>query len=559
MSLSGHTSVATSVAFIPSTQRIVSGSSDTTLRVWDTRVERCLRVLQGHAYPINGVSVSTRGDYIASGSSDDTIRLWDSHSGGCFAILHGHMSWVTSVSFSPDSTRLISASSNCTLRIWDLQTITEASGRATNGHSSAVCCMTFSPKRPELASCLRDGTIHVWGPMPQRLHNASGGVALDGPIDCVRSSPDGRFIASSSWDHTVRTWDAESGILLSTMHGHQDWVVSLDISPDGKHIASVSRDGFLRLWDVASGEAVGNDVRSAFIGEAQRPFASFAYSPSGRLIATTSADGLIRLWNPVTLALLKTFSGHTDDATAVAFFHRSEKLVSCSVDTSLRIWDIRDGKLLKVLDGHWDRVVDVAISPQDDYIASASCDFSFRLWDAQSSTPLAVLIPDAYRERCFTVAFTCDGSKLVTGGYDCTVRTWDFKNVKPGLELENSFLQVSCVAFTEDGSHLFAACNDREFAISKVMNHTLIRPTPHVCCANAVTSHSNNDELRATRIGQMEAYRTARWTRGVVRCAASSSDCRILATGCSTHIGLWSLEDLNLVMEIEHNLKWRRM
>jgi WD40 repeat protein len=51
-------------------------------------------------------------------------------------------------------------------------------------------------------------------------------------------APDGNYIASASKDQTVHVWEAMTGKLLSTYHGHgaQTWAVSW--SPDGKHSLS---------------------------------------------------------------------------------------------------------------------------------------------------------------------------------------------------------------------------------------------------------------------------------------------------------------------------------
>jgi WD40 repeat protein len=55
-------------------------------------------------------------------------------------------------------------------------------------------------------------------------------------------------------DETVKLWDAETGVCLHTLTGHDDEVRGVTYSPQGDMIASFSYDKTVRLWDVASGQ-----------------------------------------------------------------------------------------------------------------------------------------------------------------------------------------------------------------------------------------------------------------------------------------------------------------
>ena len=63
--------------------------------------------------------ISPDGARIVSGSFDETVRVWDSATGECTATLEGHTGWVMSVAFSPDGTGIMSGSRDETLRVWD--------------------------------------------------------------------------------------------------------------------------------------------------------------------------------------------------------------------------------------------------------------------------------------------------------------------------------------------------------------------------------------------------------------------------------------------------------
>ena len=77
-SLTGHQISVTSVAVSPDGRRIVSGSDDKTVAVWDLDAGTLIGMLTGHQYAVNSVAVSPDGWRIASGSHDDTVAVWTS-------------------------------------------------------------------------------------------------------------------------------------------------------------------------------------------------------------------------------------------------------------------------------------------------------------------------------------------------------------------------------------------------------------------------------------------------------------------------------------------------
>jgi serine/threonine protein kinase len=160
MTLRGHTREVRSVAFSPDGKRIVSGSRDTTIKVWDAGSDRVLMTLEGHEETVNSVAFSPDGRWIVSGSDDMTVKVWDAESGRMQINLVGHEGTVSSVVFSPDGRYVASGSADATIRIWDAVT-GELIRPPLQPMRIGVASVAFSPDGGRIVSC-SPNTIQVW-------------------------------------------------------------------------------------------------------------------------------------------------------------------------------------------------------------------------------------------------------------------------------------------------------------------------------------------------------------------------------------------------------------
>lgn len=235
---------------------------------------------------MRSVAITPDGKRILSGSIDKSVRVWDSGSGREVAKLEGHTNEVWSVVALRDNARALSGGWDKTLRLWEL-----ASGKCLmmiecgTDTEDQVFSSAVNPAGTQALSGHRDGRVRLWNlETGQCLATLKG---HSGVVHSVQIAPDGRFAVSGSEDKTVKLWDLEAGTCVGTLEGHQAKVHSVAISPDGTLIASTGFvDTTVRLWDWKSGACLQliNDEWSGYTP------CSIAFSPDSSRLVVGIAD-----------------------------------------------------------------------------------------------------------------------------------------------------------------------------------------------------------------------------------------------------------------------------
>jgi WD40 repeat protein len=312
-------------------KRIVSGSEDQTVKVWDADKGKELLTLKGHTGGVESVCLSADGKRIVSGSADSTMRVWDANKGKELLTLKGHTADVTtSVCLSADGKRIVSGSLDKTVKVWDAD--------------KGLALLT-----------LKGHTARVFS---------------------VCISADGKRIVSGSEDQTVKVWDADKGKELLTLKGHTSWVSSVCLSADGKRIVSGGSDGLVKVWDADKGPAL-----LTLKGHTARVF-SVCISADGKRIVSGSEDQTVGMWDADKGQELLTLKGHTADVTSVCLSADGKRIVSGSWDKTVKLWDADKGQELLTLEGHTGAVSSVCLSADGKRIVSASADSTVKVWDA---------------------------------------------------------------------------------------------------------------------------------------------------------------------------------
>ena len=243
--LRGHRGRIWAARFLPD-GRIVTGSADGTVRLWDGTAVVAVAPLTLTSGQVYDVAVSRDGSLIAAGATDGRVYLWRPGPGTMRVLDVVDGGTVDGVALSPDGTRLAAGGSDAVIRIYDV-----ASGarlRELRGHAGVVPGVAFSPDGAALASCGEDGAVWLWD-----VERGQGRELWRGARSYrVAFHPGGTLIGVASADDVARLLDRDGGP-PRLLRGHRGEVNELRFSGDGSLAVTGSNDATLRTWDVTTG------------------------------------------------------------------------------------------------------------------------------------------------------------------------------------------------------------------------------------------------------------------------------------------------------------------
>ena len=499
------------VAFSPDGSLIAGGYLSGGVGIWNVADGSRLRTLMADTPRIETKSIafSPDGRFLATGSSDAKTRLWDVSSGTLRFSFGEAENSVSSVAFSPDGTSLASASFSwdSTIRLW--KTSDGSMIRAFKGNSLTYSSLSFSPDGRYLSAVGNDRNVEIWRLADDtmvKLPASSSGFAI--------FSPDSTTLAVVS-EITVEFWKVDLNRLASSIETIWAGANCISFSPDSRLLAAGYKDGRVRLWSLNDQSLVRT------LSTQTRSVGSIAYSPDGTLLAIGATDGKVQLWDPVAGILKSTLNYDLYNLNPDVFHFRIPTLAFSPDGTILAagivdvkntgnstgkiiLWNVENQEiLLEAGTGEWvhsvsfstdgsylaikggDHVSDFNVndaiqlngypllffeennaftgspstifSPDGQYLAMAGLDIA--LYDI-SNGPVFVAGIGHYEMQVQSLVFSPDGSLLVSGGGDNTLRVWYVSDQSLLTALTGHNLTINSVAWSPDGALLASVSLD---------------------------------------------------------------------------------------------------
>lgn len=427
--LRGHRDAVLALAVLGD-GRIVSGSMDKTIRVWDAVEGKEVCCFEGHADGVGALALMS-GGLIASGSSDCTIRIWDVASTKEIAKFEGHRGWVRALVMLPDE-KIASGSDDDTLRIWDLGLGVEVA--CINGGGSGISALVVLHDGT-IVSGERDGTICIRG-AGTMIEKTRLGPHGD-KINALALLPGDRIV-SGSQDNSIRVWDVAGKIESRILEDHVSVVNALAVLPDGR-VVSGSSDYTIRIWSEHDGfERVQVQHHRAAVQ-------ALIALQDGRILSS-SLDRTIRIWNPADGTQVAQMERAAKGASGLVML-RDQRLVSGSEEGVIHIWSMDNGSKTALLEGHSGRITGLASLP-DGRLLSGSLDNTIRIWDVFSGTESARFTDAGV--GVWTLDVLPDG-RNASGWDDGTIRIWDGAADSEPVQLLGHTAAVAVLACLPDG------------------------------------------------------------------------------------------------------------
>ncbi|KAF2261590.1 WD40 repeat-like protein [Lojkania enalia] len=304
------------------TDKILTGSDDTNINVYDTKSGALRNRLEGHE---GGVwALQYEGNTLVSGSTDRSVRVWDIEKGKCTQVFQGHTSTV-----------------RCLVILKPTQIGETADGQPI-----------IMPKEPLIITGSRDSTLRVWrlpqpgersimqtGPSANDHDNPYFIRVLTGHHHSVRAiAAHGDTLVSGSYDCTIRVWKISTGEVLHRLSGHSQKVYSVVLDHARNRCISGSMDTLVKVWSLDTGACLYTlEGHTSLVG---------LLDLSHERLVSAAADSTLRIWDPENGQCKSTLCAHTGAITC--FQHDGQKVISGS-DRTLKMWNVKTGDFVKDL------------------------------------------------------------------------------------------------------------------------------------------------------------------------------------------------------------------
>lgn len=481
-----------------SSERVVAASDDRSVRVWDTATGRQLRQLPIDE-PVSSAAYNPDGTWIATGSADGTLRLWDAETGEPIGAPIEQGAMVTSISFSSDGKLVATGGGDGVLRVWDTErSIWTLREHIVQRGPGAVRVVAFQPplKLPAGSHFSMSGPTDVLvsgnDDSELQLWNGRTGRALGPPVVIGTTPTSVAFgvtvidertalqrVAVGTIDGTIQLFDATNlSAMSAVVPAHPGSVNSVAFSSAGTRIVSGGTDNTVRVWRAeATPHTVIEPIGGPLIGH-HGSVESVAFNEGTTRIVSGSRDGSIRVWDAVTGVPIPT--GQGAEVRAVAFNPTSDlvaagdkaQMASGGTDGTVKLWNplwaAPIGQLGEpIVDDKNHTINRLAYSPDGARIVTGGADGVIRLWDLSVLSPqrrsagfdsaVQQVVTRADHSgtttKIMAIAFSPDGTKIVSGDSDGGVRLWDGYTLSPLGQPQQLPYQVWSAVFT-DNDHL---------------------------------------------------------------------------------------------------------
>lgn len=321
-------------SFSPDGTQVVAGGAarDTKAKIWTFADGKTVRTFR-HGAGINSAIFNPGGDRLVTGSSDGVVRVWDLGSEDAleYEILPGGNPEF--VEFDQSGNRLLIETAEGNVGVWDTE-----SGFPVFDSINLDGDARFSVNGEKVIFGGGDGILRLidseTGEITQVGERLSTGITFG-------VSPDGVHVATSGFGDFLRVWNIETGELAWTAPSRESNLATV-FHPSGDIVAVCNAKnsewdiGQIDLWNWRTGERPVEALEC----EGQIYPGAMEFSPDGRFIAAGTVNGLMIVWEVSTGKRLFRARQHSERIWTLKFSSDSQRLLTCGEDGAVKVYEL---------------------------------------------------------------------------------------------------------------------------------------------------------------------------------------------------------------------------
>ncbi|KAF2477068.1 F-box/WD repeat-containing protein lin-23 [Lindgomyces ingoldianus] len=292
--LNGHTDSVYCCQF--DENKIITGSRDRTIRVWDMKTYKCLKVIGG---PTNRPVPNTphrleahKETVVNHPSLNGTVE------GNSIYCVPSDYHEASILCLQYDDEIMVTGSSDHTCIVWDITGDEYVPMYRLKGHSAGVLDVCLDDKH--IISCSKDSSINVWDRVTGNHIRYLQGHR--GPVNAVQLR--GNLLVSASGDGIAKLWNLDSGMCVKEFPSQDRGLAAVEFSDDAKYVLAGGNDHVVYKFDALTGQLIhtsvrhGGLVRSLFLDAHNGRVISGSYDQSIRIADYASGEvfGLYENW-----------------------------------------------------------------------------------------------------------------------------------------------------------------------------------------------------------------------------------------------------------------------
>ena len=332
--LSEHEGPVTCCRFTPDGLFLISGSNDSTLKVFNISTRKQCGEFTDHQSPVTCLVVLPEGRMVVSGSQDRTLIVWDIDKLKSIKTLSGHDRGVLCNCLSVDGRWLASGDTAGKLVLWNMQTFEQL--RSFYAHDDAVLCCAFNLNCDLLATGAADASASIW-----QLNDSSPPVELVGHTDEVAGCEfvSENLLVTVNADQSIRTWDIKTGSAVAGARGQNGPITCLSMHSDAIIAYTGATNGSVVAWFVPD---LGDVATTRGHGAA----VTGVVANSRGFLATSSLDGTAIIWRISDGSILHQLLCE-EPLIGCALRREGSTLITSSSNKLLIEWEILSGMQLR--------------------------------------------------------------------------------------------------------------------------------------------------------------------------------------------------------------------